>query len=396
MKKFFLQFYRDEPYLYSNDMTTNFLNGLSFVWNKIKNDGEMVWKHVDDETPFTTDGIIYASVWYTKSLKLMHSWAKQFPELEINVGGPAVLHYDPTIGKELPNFHFTREKAEDLFCDGIVSDWNIEVPSTTKPIGYSVAIIDGYGCYWGRCRYCKRTNNVKYRNIDKVPVINNPNIKYIWMHAYSMSPNLIKKLYPTFENRDDVNYATYIRGDKEVTKALADTIPKMSLDTKHLGFDVGIEFPSDKILQYMDKGITVNEYLDFIKLASENNIRLHFNFIVGWRHTGADDVRSVDYFLNSLSKISKPNTISANIYPLSIVQGRKIMEDYTTDELEEIQTIFNTFVGMPKFNKEQIVLDQEIINLYNSFPFLKVYDFATTRAKWRENNKNERLFVGAI
>jgi len=384
METIFLQFYREEAYLYGNDMMINFNNGLSYVWDKIKDKGRFVWKEVDDTTEIITEGKIYASIWYTKNLRLLYDWAQKYPNLDVYICGPMVLHYDLSIGKELPNFHIVKEDAEDVFCGGKTSTWNIEIPSIDRPVGYSVGLVKGYGCYWGRCRYCKITGALRYRNINRVPVINHPYKKYIWLHVYSMPPECISKLYPTLENRDDVYYATYIRGDKYSTRALKKVIPKLNVDPKYLGFNIGIEFPSNSRLEYMDKGATVEDHLEFIKVASDNDIRLHFNFILGWKNTTVDEVRDVESFLNNLEKISKPNTITANIYPLTIIEGRSMFTDYTADELEQFDTDYDIISAMPRLNDEQTKLNMEIKNLYHSFPFLKLHDHS--KESWKEKS----------
>lgn len=384
MNTYFLQFYREESYLYGNEMYLNYLNGLSYVWDQLKNKGIIVWKNVDDETPLAEEGIIYASVWYTKSLRLLYNWAKQYPNLEVYICGPLILHYDLSIGKELSNFHIRRENAEDLICDGVTSPWNLELPNEQKPVGYSVSVVDGYGCYWGKCRYCKITGKLKYRNINKIPVIDISVPKYIWIHAYSLPPSLLGTLYPKFEKRDDVKYATYVRADKYITDALKVTIPNLSVETKYLGFNIGIEFPSDTMLQYMDKGVTVKEYLDFIELACDHDIRLHFNLILGWKNTTEKELKDVDVFLNKLSKISKPNTITANIYPLTVVKDRKIISEYTEEEIEPLETDYDVLVGNPKLTKEQIELDNRIRTLYRDYPFLKIHDWIEDKKKHKE------------
>jgi len=199
-----------------------------------------------------------------------------------------------------------------------------------------------------------------------------------------MPPAKMLKLYSTFEKRDDVHYATYTRGDKFSKKALRNLLPNLQVDPKYLGFNIGIEFPSDPILKYMDKGIVVKEHLDFIEVCCENNIRLHFNFILGWKNTTINEVKDVEFFLNRLSKISKPNTITANIYPLTIIEGRRMFSDYTKDELEQFDTDYTVTSAMPKLNNEQTKLNMEIKELYHSFPFLKLHDHS--KESWKEKS----------
>jgi hypothetical protein len=389
MKKYFLQFYREEDFLYGPDRIVNFNNGLSLVWNQLKEQGEMVWRNVEEETIVATEGIIYASVWYSKSLRLLYKWAQTYSNLEVYVCGPLVLHYGIKLGKELPNFHISNLNAEDLLCNGQISEWNLEVVETEKPIGYSVALVDGYGCYWGKCRYCKITGKLKYRETYTVPVIDSPHKKFIWLHVYSMPPFFMKKLYPQFEKRDDVVYATYIRGDNYSTKALKEILPLLKVDPKYLAFNLGIEYPSDKMLKYMNKGATVKDYLNFIEVCSQNDIRLHFNFILGWKPTDYDDLDSMKYFLDKISLISKPNTITANVYPLTIMPDRKMSEEYTLEDMDICETDYDVYVGLSKQTEKQKIINSEIRKLINSYPFLKVYDVSEKDDKWRKNHLGE-------
>jgi radical SAM superfamily enzyme YgiQ (UPF0313 family) len=142
---------------------------------------------------------------------------------------------------------------------------------------------------------------------------------------------------------------------------------------------MGVEFPSDKMLKYMDKGATVSEYLEFIKVCCDNRIRLHFNFILGWKGTDYSDVKSVEYFLNEISKFSTPNTITANVYPLSLVADRKIMSDYTVDEIVALPTDYDILVASPILTPTQIYFDNEIRKLFYSFPFLNLHDWTVNK-----------------
>jgi hypothetical protein len=127
----------------------------------------------------------------------------------------------------------------------------------------------------------------------------------------------------------------------------------------------------------MDKGIEVDDYLKFIKICGENDIRLHFNFILGWKNTNSSDVKEVDLFLNNLNKLTKPNTITANLYLLTLVEDRKIMSDYTSDEIIQVKTYYDAIVGEPKLDSKQLEIDEQIRNLYKDYPFMKLHDLSS-------------------
>ncbi len=387
MKNYYLQFYkRKESYLFDEEnYFLNLYNGLSHVWDFL--DGEIIWQDVSEKIPPITKGNIFVSCWFKNQVLTLYKWAKENPDLFIYVCGPIIFHYDLIIGRELDNFNTMRGNAEDLLFKGKTCKWNIEIPNVDVPIGYSVSLMKGFGCYWGKCNFCKIKGKFTYRELNKIPIMEHPHHKYIWLHTWAMPPNLIKKYYINFPDRNDVTYTTYIRGDKSTIEAYKNVLPKLKVDPKYLGFDVGIEFPSDRMLKYINKGTTTKDYLDFIKLTTENGSRLHFNLIVNWKNTNWSDVLNVEKWLNKLSKITKPNTITANLYPLIIVEGREIWNDYEETEIKWYDTIYrgscdwndiniwDVKLGDPILSKEQKEKALKLRELYHDFPFKKLHDW---------------------
>lgn len=379
---YYLQFYKESSYLFDNiNFYKEHMNGFSHV----KFDGEYIWSDQSCKDLTVEEGNIYASVWYKQSAISLYEYALNHPRVQIFVGGPICFHYDLTLKSD--NYHVLRKDAEDEFFDGQTSEWNLSIPESNDDIGYSVSLTKGVGCYWGKCTFCKQIGTLTDRKMDSIPIIEHPGKKYIWLHTFAMSPRMIKKFYPTFPDRNDVKYSTYIRADRPVINALNDVLPSLQVDPKHLGFNVGIEFPSNHMLEHMKKGVTVKEYLDFIKLTDSIGSMLHFNLIIGWKNTTWDDVREVDNFLNQLYKISKPNSITVNLYPLIIVENRYVWDEYKNEKIcwysdtnikkwpGQDQYIWDVKMGEPVLSKEQNKIKKRLQELYHSYPWLVLYDW---------------------
>ena len=398
----FIQFFRKESYLFDDkNFYTNFNNGLSQVWNSMKHDniwcddynryhiwcdsGSVGAEHTRLPEPIPGETYM-ASCWYKYQVLDLFNWAKQNPDIEVIVAGPIVLHYDLRILGEIPNFKTCRVDAEDHF--NFDTEWGLEIPKNVKgDIGYAVSLTKGKGCYWSKCRFCKITGELNYRDIDEIPIIDHDGHKYIWLHTFALSPKMIDKYYTQFPDRNDVTYQTYIRADRANVEAYKKVLPKLKVDPKYFGFDVGIEFPTNRMLQYMNKGTTIQDYLDFIKITSENETRLHFNLIINWKYTNWDDVKNVEKWLNDVTKITKPNTITANLYPLVIVSDRGLWDEYDESEIKFYNdnhkshldwnniNIWDAKMGDPILSEESKEISRELQKLYHSFPFLKLHDW---------------------
>ena len=138
----------------------------------------------------------------------------------------------------------------------------------------------------------------------------------------------------------------------------------------------------------MKKGTTVQEYIDFIELTADTT--LHFNLIIGWKNTTWNDVKEVEGFLNSISKVTRPNSITVNLYPLIIVENRYIWDEYKDDQIQwytdkntkwrsDDKHIWNCKMGEPLLSKEQQAIKSELRRLYHDFPWLKLHDWTSDK-----------------
>jgi hypothetical protein len=352
-----------------------FQNGFSYTWDYCKNHGDIVWLTYGDDLPITK-GTVYVSGWFKEDGIEAARWAKENPKLNIIMGGPLFAHYNINVGKDLPNFSYIRfDDAEKYFNIKDKLKWNLEVLPGYENVGYSFGITIGTGCYWGECCYCKMHKGPVYREFEEIPIIDYPGNKFIWLHTFSIEPDMIRSLIPKLENRNDVNYITYMRADKNIYKALKYAFKNKKVDGSHLYFDLGIEVPSDRMLNWMKKGSTVKNYLNVIDLLYKQNCRMHFNLMTEWPNITEEDVDSIGRFLLELEKIGCAKNVTANLYPIQIVYDRQFFHEFK-DVYKEHNPFWDMDIYHPNLTEEQININNKVRKLYANFPFLHFEDFS--------------------
>lgn len=352
-----------------------FQNGFSYVWDYCKNNGDVVWVTHGDNLPITK-GTAYVSAWFKEDGIEAVRWAKENPNLNVILGGPLFAHYDISIGKDLQNFRYIKYKnAEEVF--NITSDlnWKLDVLPGYENVGYSFGITKGIGCYWGECCYCKMHKGAIYRDFTDLPIIEYPGNKFIWMHTFSISPEMVRTVLPSIPKREDVNYITYMRADKNIYNALVYAFKNLKVDGNYLFFDLGIEVPSDRMLKWMKKGSTVKDYLKVIELLYKHNCRMHFNLMSEWPNLVDEDVTKVDYFLSCLEKIGCAKNVTANLYPVQVVYDRPFFHEFK-DVYKENNSFWAFDIYHPNLSERQAELNNKIRRLYSEFPFLHFEDFS--------------------
>jgi radical SAM superfamily enzyme YgiQ (UPF0313 family) len=214
-----------------------------------------------------------------------------------------------------------------------------------------------------------------YREFNEIPIIDYPGNKFIWLHTFSIPPEMIRDVLPKLPDRNDVNYITYMRADKNVYESLLYAFKKLRVSGNFLFFDLGIEVPSNRMLKWMKKGSTVQNYLKVIELLYKNNCRMHFNLMSEWPNLTEDDVIQTEYFLSELVKIGCAKNITANLYPIQIVYDRPFFNEFK-DVYKENNDFWSFNISHPNLNEEQININNKMRKLYRNFPFLHFEDFS--------------------
>lgn len=308
MEKLFVQFYIPSFDKKRQKSLTLLCNGLSTVWDE----AQPIWINgicpLPPETRklFEESKEIYVSVWYIPELSRIVKWARAWPEINFIIGGPIAPYFSQA--KELfpKNVHMHYGLAEALFNRHYdLSKWKITAPSDVP--GY---IVYGYflreTCYWNKCTFCgPGTHGFCFGEEDRWEVSLKPletapeGVVYLSSPSLAPSELCILKNIPLTNNK---KYGFYIRAEECVYQVLKDILPQLT-DPKRFIFRIGVEFPSNRMLQKMNKGVTVKEIIQVVNLLEEYECRKTLFYIIGWQDLVKEDlIEAQRYFETLLDK----------------------------------------------------------------------------------------------
>lgn len=338
---------------YDHKNNTLFLrNGFSSVWNVIKNRGEIIWIDSDvDDFPDVFD-TVYISCSLEKDFGYIEEWVKNSPHINFIVGGPAVNYMNFHI--DAPNFQGEkRYMFEVLDIEPTSEIWGLELPSVQSLyVYYNYSLSFGNKCYWGKCNFCNRKAEPEIDLVFKNIPILKPNYNTIWLNKLSITPKDILNIFPLMDNSS--YYAFFLRGDSGVLNSL-----NQVKITKNIRPMIGVEFPSNRMLDFMNKGITTESLLDVMKIFLQNNCMVNITIIHAWTNLIEDDVFDVEKFLSALRPYRKQINCS-NHWLFSHTEEPNTIP-YTTK-------YGNTYY-LYKQTQEQKELNNNVLKLYKSFGF---------------------------
>lgn len=271
-------------------------------WLEYKiNDDYLVDVDFDVELPITK-GIVYVSCFYITQLWWIVLLARKYPDIKFMVGGP-VNGFIPT--KPLPdNITMIYMSVESYFNQPEYSyKWKLEVPVKDSLLHFTYPIDDR--CYWSKCIFCTYpTNDCRVRENPEWEFADvEPGVKkMVFIYSPSISPQYLS-LLPEQPDRDDLEYLYFIRAD--VHKALEQVLPQLDRTDNHI-FACGMDFPSNRMLKNINKGITKETYIELARVLNDYDCTLLFTMILGWPNLVLDDVWEADDFIKRLKDVN-PN-----------------------------------------------------------------------------------------
>ena len=314
-------------------------NGFSDTYELCSDRGDFYWvAHEADnhkwdlESTYTgrplpiTRGTVYVSASYINHLYQAYVWARQNPEVRVVVGGPVAasrrcpddvwdpLYFQIREGAEFPgNLQVTGQSVEDLFqVPQFSGHWRFEVPQAVQgledPIYLSYTLDNG--CYWSKCIYCniKEAPQELFRRRKHLgfefEAVKHPGQKIVRLNTGSITPRSIREVLPNLPLRDDLEYRTFMRSAKAENQALRKVLDKVGSGFPKLTLGIGIEFPSDRMLQYMGKGIGKADILETLEICSRHRVRVNGNIILGWGNLVESDLQDLEAFFEAMPEQS--------------------------------------------------------------------------------------------
>jgi len=333
-------------------------NGFSSVWNYIKNKGEIIW--IDPrklEYPNVTSPV-YVSCSWSVEFNYVKRWAVTRPDITFIVGGPAVIK--SKLNFLVSNFKTdSRQIYEILNIEPNINLWGLELPEGLEfsfvKYNYSFTITS---CYWGKCTFCP--DNVgwgeKALDIEDIPVIV-PDHNMVWINNLSMKPNDIMRVFPKLGLKSI--YTFFLRGDNLISKTL-DKVPIVS----SIHPMIGVEFPSDKMLKFMNKGTTVDTLIKVILKLLENGCSVLLFLILGWPNLVESDVDEVKEFLDKLTPFKDKITLTVSLL------ASFVKEDNTISHTNNA----NRIIYIYDLDEKQKELNYKVLELYRNFNANNYYD----------------------
>ena len=400
LKKIFVQFYSYDTlprrYLWIDnkwkiDDTKLMLLGNSFshVYNECKERGDIVWVRYDvggtvDEVlsknknipfPDPSVDIAYVSAFFVSNLNQVYLWSLSYPNIDFIVGGPAVRFINPNSIPEVKNLRFSNLSLEEYFK---FKEWNwkIDIPEENVKCSRISSAPINIQCYWNKCIFC--SYNIKdevdksyfpsIESISNLPKFNSP--LTIHFNIPCLNKNMLHNLISLSEiDNESLLFGIFLRADDFIIDEMERILPKMK-NLHRFKIIVGLEFPSQRMIKVINKGITLENYIRFSKLLESYNIYTYSVCQFGWNNLIDEDVKEAEYWIDRMSN----KTIISLRQLTALHKSRLYNEDYFNEERRHI-TVGKFYCGyVPILSKKQFDLNKAVVDLFFQKKMSRIID----------------------
>ena len=320
-------------------------NGFSDTHDLCLSKGEFLWMPHEQEPdnwysqemydPYSLPirkGTVYVSASYFNHLYQAYTWALAHPDVSFVVGGPVAAERCGTtrdwtsgawnsvhfkVEEALPfNLKLTGISVERLFnVPDFSGRWRLSLPpdiDDQSRIYFSYTLENM--CYWKKCPFCSIAQHDmdhyrKRRNLAlEFTDIDFPGHKIVRLNTGSITPAHILDILPRLPVDDDIEYRFFMRAARAETQALEKAVEQMRRNGEErlpectLGF--GIEFPSDRMWRYLNKGTRMDEVLETLEFCTRTGFKVNANVILGWNNLIDQDLRDLEGFMDRLTSES--------------------------------------------------------------------------------------------
>ena len=306
-------------------------NGFSDTWDLCRDRGDICWiSHLSDsrdwydpkayeEIPLPLDrGRVYVSAVYISHLYQVYLWAKAYPEVEFIVGGPVTaerpgpahqwnpVHFN--LESPLPsNIIPTGQSLEQLWgLPDFSGSWHLELPEEVpadQPVYFSYTL-DNY-CYWRKCPFCSIAchdpAHIRHRKACDLDFmhLDHPGRKIVRLNTGSMTPAYIRDILPRLPVRPDMEYRFFMRAAPAETRSLEYAARQFGNDVPDCTLGFGIEFPSDRMWDYLNKGTRMEEVIETLETCMDIGFKVNANMILGWNNLVEADLKDLEMFMDA-------------------------------------------------------------------------------------------------
>ena len=122
------------------------------------------------------------------------------------------------------------------------------------------------------------------------------------LNTGSITPEHIKTILPRLPNLNNIEYRFFMRAARAETKALKQVVDQLNGNIPDCTLGFGIEFPSDRMWKYLNKGTKMDEVFETIDLCKKSGFKVNANVILGWNNLIESDLKDLEYFMDHLSQ----------------------------------------------------------------------------------------------
>jgi len=407
----FLQFYNKTKSGYFD-----LCNGFSDTYDLCKSKGDFYWtEHEIDRTKWYLDetyenrplpinkGTVYISAIYMNHLYQSYVWAKEYPDIRFIVGGPIAaerridkngwhpVYVEVDNHDMLPsNLQITGQSVEDWFgVPNFSGKWKVDVPEFVPDdsrIYFSYTLDNG--CYWRKCVFCnialharevfRKRKDMNYEFED----MEHNGHKIVRLNTGSITTKYIKEVLPKVPRGDNVEYRLFVRPAKAENAALKEVLHDCGSEFPKLILGFGMEFPTNRMLNFIGKGCNTDELLEFLQILHENNIHINANFILGWDNLTEDDISELEDFMNSMPE----NSITTFQMRWLFAHPHTKVHDTYKGKAVRLGPFYEGF--RTEINDRQMELNKEagdIINRYSSIKHYKLEGMVKVNTYLKKN-----------
>jgi hypothetical protein len=174
----------------------------------------------------------------------------------------------------------------------------MEFPYKDKHLRYTFN--NGSACYWQKCNFCIATardgrscENIKYdyENLKLAPE------GRVYLSNPSTPGPMLKQILPLLSTYKQF-FTLFIRSGEKELKSLQ----SINVNWTKFHFLIGIEFPSDRMLKIMNKGVTLDECRNMITFLQSKKASFALYMIYDWPELTKKDVAEAKDFLSIVNK----------------------------------------------------------------------------------------------
>lgn len=290
-------------------------NGFSDAYYICKNKGDFLWVNENEaDTIDLPKGTIYVSAYFLKHMVYIFNWAEKFRDTKFIIGGPSVLtnyNYDLT---NYPNIQLVKSSVEEFFNKpNFSSSWNLDTTEIKEILNTKETLLFSYtldtSCYWNKCIFCNYyfTENRKRKNIDLTAIkkIDFNGIKQVRLNSPGVTPPMAKLLFSNIKHDSSIVYDFLMRCNKGEHRTLKKILENFSGDIPNIKIRLGVEFPSDRMLKFINKGFSVDDILTTLNILKDyESIKIFTMYMIGWPNLIESDKKALENYVNTIPKLN--------------------------------------------------------------------------------------------